>query len=183
MKKLLLSIFILFILIACRRAANERVQFPPETQNGANTFGCYIDGQPFIPFTTLFGNVRPINVHYTPIATPYYKAGFLSIQGIDARYSLGHAGSVLLQKLAVFATGDYSLQHIAACGNPYDCDSGGYYNAKEGRYYFIESGTLTITKLDTVNKIISGRFSFMAKDSSGNKKDVQGGVFDTQYRN
>lgn len=183
MKKVLISLSLLFLFISCRKNNNDSIQFPAETQSGLNTFGCYIDGKAFIPSTTLFGNVRPINVYYTPDSTQYYKAGFLSIQGIDARYSLDFAGDVLLQKLQVFGIGEYSLTHVFNCVKPYDCDGGGYYNAKEGKTYFIESGKLTITKLDTLNKIVSGRFYFSAKDTLGNRKEVKSGVFDTKYIN
>jgi hypothetical protein len=181
MKKVCISLSFLLILLACKKNGNSGIQFPPETQTGLNTFGCYVDGQPFIPSTTLSGNVHPINVHYTPASTPYYKAGFLSIQGIDARYSLDYAGNVFFQKLPVFGTGEYSLTHVFNCVQPYDCDGGDYYNAKERKSYFIENGRLTITKLDTVNKIISGRFSFVAKDTLGNRKVVTKGVFDATY--
>ncbi len=183
MKKVLIILCLLSLFISCRRNNNNNVQFPVETQTGLNTFGCYIDDNAFIPATTLFGNVRPIYVHYTPYSTPYYKAGFLSIQGIDARYYLDFAGSVGFQKLKVFEPGEYSLSHIFNCASPYNCDGGSYRNAKEGKTYFIESGKLVITKLDTINKIISGRFHFTSKDTLGNRKEIKGGVFDTRYIN
>jgi len=183
MKRILISLSFLSLFISCRKNKSDIIQFPAETQSGLNTFGCYIDGQAFIPSTTLFGNIRPINVYYTPDSTRYYNAGFLSIQGIDARYSLDFAGDILLQKLQVFGIGEYSLNHVFNCVNPYNCDGGEYYNAKEGKTYFIESGKLTITKLDTLNKIISGRFYFLSKDTLGNRKEVTSGVFDTKYIN
>lgn len=168
------------MVIACRKS-NYTIPFPEETRSGLNTFGCYIDGKAFVASTTLFGNVRPLTVFYTPDPTTYYKAGFLSIQGIDARYALDHAGNVSIQKLKVFGTGEYALLHAFNCADPYSCDRGGYYNAKEGKTYFIESGSLTITKLDTISKIISGRFHFTSKDNSGIRKEVQNGIFDGKY--
>jgi hypothetical protein len=181
MKRILIYLSFLLLFISCRKNNSDGIKFPLETQNGLNTFGCYIDGNAFIPSTTLFGNVRPINVYYTPGPTQYYKAGFLSVQGIDARYSLDFAGDILIQKLPVSGIGEYPLTHVFNCANAYDCDGGGYYNAKEGKTYFIESGKLTITRLDTLNKILSGKFYFTAKDTLGNKKEVKGGVFDTKY--
>ncbi|MEQ1796381.1 MAG: hypothetical protein ABL872_00445 [Lacibacter sp.] len=183
MKKSLITLCLFSLFISCRKNNSDSIQFPEETQSGLNTFGCYIDDKAFIPATTLFGNVQPIHVYYTPDSTQYYKAGFLSIQGIDARYSLDFAGDVLLQKLQVFGIGEYSLNHAFNCANPYNCDGGGYYNAKEGKTYFIESGKLTITRLDTLNKIISGRFYFTSKDTFGNRKEIKAGVFDTRYIN
>lgn len=121
-------------------------------------------------------------VYYAADSNLYYKAGFLSILGTDARYNLDFAGKVSIQKLPVLGTGEYSLGHVFNCASsPYDCDAGSYYNAKEWKNYFIESGKLTITKLDTINKIISGRFYFTAKDTLGNRKEITNGVFDTKY--
>ncbi len=183
MEKLVIIFCVFTLLPSCHKNNTNNIQFPAETQNGLNTFGCYINDKAFIPSATLFGNVKPINVYYTPDSTQYYMAGFLSIQGIDARYSLDFAGNIILQKLQVFGTGEYSLNHVFNCTNPYNCDGGGYYNAKENKTYFIESGKLTITKLDTVNKIISGKFYFTSKDTLGNLKEVKKGVFDTKYIN
>lgn len=181
MKRIVLTLSLLSFFISCRRNNIERIQFPAETQSGLNTFGCYVDGDEFIPSATARGMVHPINVYYTPDSTQLYKAGFLSIQGIDARYQLDFAGSVVIQKLQVFGVGEYSLSHVFNCIGPYACDGGSYRNSKEGKDYFIESGKLTITKLDTINKIVSGRFYFSSKDISGNRKEVTNGVFDTRY--
>ena len=151
MKKVLIGLSFLTLFFSCRKN-NNGIQFPAETQSGLNTFGCYLDGEPFIPSTTLFGNVHPVSAYYTPDSTQYYKAGFLSIQGIDARSSLDIAGDIFLQKLAVFGIREYSLSHVFNCGQPFDCDGDSYSNAKEGKNYFIENGQVTITKLDTLNK-------------------------------
>lgn len=132
MKKILISLSSPALFFSCRKNNNESIRFPSETQSGLNTFGCYINGEALIPSTTLFGNVHTINVYYTPDSTQYYKAGFLSILGIDARYYLDVAGNILIQKLTVFGIGEYPISHVFNCGQPYDCDGGAYYNAKEG---------------------------------------------------
>lgn len=183
MKKSVIFYSLLFLCASCHKHNAKGPEFPAETQNGLNTFGCYIDNKAFVPATTLFGNVRPINVFYAFDGSQGYKPGFLSIQGIDARYSLDYAGNVLIQKLELFKTGEYLLRDAGICPNPYECDGGGYYNAKEGKTYFIESGMLTITRLDTANKIISGKFYFTAKDTLGNRKDIKNGVFDCKFIN
>jgi len=174
--------FVLLVLTSsCWKSDRPEISFPAETRSGLNTFGCYIDGSPFVPSTTLFGNVRPISVYYNHDSTQYYPAGFLSINGIDARYELDVAGNVLIQKLQVFGEGNYPISHVFNCIDDYRCDGGGYLNAKESKNYFIDTGRLTITRLDTINKIISGRFSFVAKDTLGNAREIKNGIFDTKY--
>jgi hypothetical protein len=107
----------------------------------------------------------------------------LSIGGIDARYSLDIAGDIVINKLQVFGVGEYYLMHVANCGSNYGCDGIGYHNAKTSKTYFAESGKLTIIKLDIINKIVSGRFNFLAKDTAGNRIQITNGRFDAKYLN
>jgi hypothetical protein len=155
--------------------------FPAETAEGLNTFGAYIDGRPFLTATTLFGNVRPVTGIYFPGANPNYPPGFLSILGIDARYQLEDAGRIVFQKLGVFGPGEYPISHVFNCPKPEDCDGGAYVKANTNQVYFILSGMVTITKLDTVQKIVAGRFAFVVKDSLNNTRRVTNGVFDCTY--
>jgi hypothetical protein len=148
-----------------------------------NTFGAYIDGVPFIAATTLFGNVRPVNGIYEPGPNGFFPSGFLNINGIDARYSQVQAGGITIQKQGIFGPGTYPIANDRNCIDYNLCDLGGYDQASLSRVYFVESGTLTITKLDTLQKIISGRFSFVARDTLGNRRQVTGGVFDIRYDN
>jgi hypothetical protein len=169
----------LFIYNSCTKpiTVDEKISLPLETQDGRNTFGCYVNNDLFVP-TLIFGNVTPVLAHYTVSSD---KNSFLSIQGIDSRYNLDFAGSIVIQKLNILKEGDYELKHIFNWADPYSYDQGGYRNVKEDQFYFIETGKLTISKLDTVNKIISGRFYFSAKDTLGNRKEIKQGRFDIKY--
>lgn len=185
MQRVLLAFTLLTaISMSCRKNSdNNADSFPAETQEGKNTLGCYINDTAFISGTILFGQVRPVNVSYYRDSTTYYKAGFLSIGGIDARYFLDIAGDIVINKLQVFGPGEYNLQHVANCGSNYGCDDIGYHNAKTNKTYFAESGKLIITKLDTINNIVSGRFNFVAKDTTGNRIQITNGRFDAKYLN
>lgn len=182
--KILSFTLLTLIFFSCRKNSNED-SFPSETMVGKNTFGCYIDGHPFIAATTLFGQVRPVNVNYFPGPSyNMYKAGFLSVSGIDARSSLSVAGIVSINKLDIFGVGEYSLiDRGDSCGANYTCDDIGYHNDKTGQSFAVISGKLTITKLDTLNKIASGRFYFTAMDKLGNKVEITDGRFDAKYTN
>lgn len=187
-KKMTILTFIVFIAltISCSKNNEKESSFPAETQQGKNTLGCYVDGNPFYSATNLFGLVNPINVYYYKDSFPLlYSAGYLSVQGIDARYDLAIAGNIVIHKKNIFAVGEYPLvsQSVAFCNQNRSCDYTGYYNSKSGKSYSAESGKLILTKLDTVNKIVSGRFYFTAKDSLGNKIQVTNGRFDAKYPN
>ena len=182
MKRITLIITILFCfgILSCEKDFNEAEW---------GTFKCKINGKEFHPSTTLGGNVQPINVYYCPTGSQRYfnyPRGHLSIQGIDARYSLDIAGSVCIQKIGVFGVGEYPLT-FQECENFYSCDASWYYKSNEWDYftkegnYFAESGKLTITKLDTIERRISGTFYFDAKDIKGHKKKITNGVFNVKY--
>ena len=169
------------ISISCRKGTTQEITFPEITQEGKNTFGCYIDGNQFIAASTIFGLVRPINANYYYDSAKDFKAGSLFIQGIDARSTLPVAGSIAIQKMSVFGAGTLPLTFVSNCNKPYTCDASFYYNSQLSRNYFAETGELTISKLDTVNKIISGTFHFTAKDSIGVKTEISNGRFDVKY--
>jgi len=46
MKKILIFIFCIFLFINCKK--NELDALPPATQNGANTFGCLVNGNAWV---------------------------------------------------------------------------------------------------------------------------------------
>ena len=81
MKQFLLIILSLILLSSsCRKnKTNEPVdQLPQETQTGANTFGCLVDGKVFLPI----GN---------PLSGPIKKAQY---QFVNAKQGFGISGSL-----------------------------------------------------------------------------------------
>jgi hypothetical protein len=91
------------------------------------------------------------------------------------------SGNLVINKMNVFGTGEYSLISQAGTGNNFHLDDIGYYHEQSRKTYLAISGKLTVTKLDTVNHIVSGRFYFTAKDSLGSKVEVTDGRFDAKY--
>lgn len=180
-KLLVACIFILLTLFSCKKDYKQVTTFPEVTQEGKNTFGCYISTDKFIAGTTLFGLVIPLSVQYYTDSTNIYKSGSLFIEGIDARSTLSYSGMIAIQKMGVFSTGVYPLTYVANCNKQYACDASFYYNDKLGKNFFADTGELVITKLDTLNKIVSGTFHFSAKDSSGVTKEITNGRFDAVY--
>lgn len=176
MKTLLLYIVVILFFFSCKKE-----NFPKETQRGLNTFGCYINGAPFVPSSTLGGNITPVEAYFAEKTNQLYKAGFLSISAHDLTYNSPFEGSIEIQKLEVNGPGEYFLTHVFSCNQQYYCDAGGYNNSSRTKTFYIETGKLIITKLDTTAKIISGRFFFTAKDSLNNKIEVTKGVFDISY--
>jgi hypothetical protein len=142
-------------------------------QNGANTFGCKIDGVLFTPSKSagLFGS-PPLTVYNIP------SSGFTLL----GKYYGERAGdptskNVILSLVHLTSTGTYSLnsqpnkgifEHDYAGGPHYETDA-------------THTGTVNITLCDTVNHIYSGTFSFTAVDkNTGKVVSVTDGRFDVK---
>ena len=168
--------FYSLLFLFCSSCEKEKWETNPEKVE-LGTFRWKVDGKKAEASSTLFGTVRPISVFYNKTGSQdffNYPPGFLSIQGIAAGI-----GAVFMQKIGVFSIGEYQL--ISEGCKSYDCDDGGFNTWEGSKDYFIENGKLTITKLDTVAKIISGNFHFDAIDDLGNRKKITQGIFNVNY--
>lgn len=156
-------------------------QLPPETQTGANTFGCLVNGQAFTPKgSSLAGSILQANYQliYAPSSTGY----ILGITGRDR--STEEIKSILIgfDSLAAEEGRRYQLTTIIK-GN-----AGGQYGLypPTGSYQIFQTnntaiGELWIKKFDPVNQIVSGTFWFDAVNANGQKVEVRNGRFDVRF--
>jgi hypothetical protein len=180
MKKIVLILLIAFTLTNCNndddKPKTELEKLPPATQTGAQTFGCLIDGKAFVP--PKFGTNAP-NAFYQFVGGAYT----LSIGGNTSgnpnlkTISIGCLDMPLIQEttyvLKERLTNNYFGLYLIG---------GGIYGTYETN--IIENGTLTITRFDPTNFIISGTFSFTAKEiNTGETVEITEGRFDMQYTN
>ncbi|HRZ31582.1 DUF6252 family protein [Flavobacterium sp.] len=173
MKKLILLLLTAFTLSCCNndddKPQNPIDQLPPATQTGANTFGCLINGEPFV-------------VSNKSNQTAIYQGGGLLIGGqksIDNNFS----------QVSIFIS-ETSIGEIISENNSYVLNSnsvpkGEYYIENQNCFYFTSSnysGSITITKLDNINFIVSGTFEFKSiSDNCEGIIDITNGRFDLQY--
>jgi hypothetical protein len=151
MKKITFFISVLAAYIffaACE--THDNTKLPPETQTGANTFGCYIDGELFVQ-----SNKRPnfyipaLSATYIPIdVSPSEKKGiYISCFDINGK------------EIYLFFTDTETNSNIIIDEVFYS----GVVNFNVPNMY--------LTKLDTadIDGIISGRFAFNLTDSVNNR--------------
>lgn len=164
----------LLFLAACEK---DIMELPPATQTGAHTFGCRIDGAFWVPEG--FGIV--------PTA-PLLEARFIDDHiKINARY---FATSPTESEFEIYlkdvvAPGVYPLNKNVAI-YPNQSESYGYFVKRRFRptaiYLTNEryTGSVTITRVDKPNKIVSGTFAFRAEnvDVPGTYITVSEGRFD-----
>lgn len=166
MKKLFLLLLTTFTLSCCNdddNPQNPLDQLPPATQTGANTFGCLINGEPFV-------------VSNTSNQTAIYQGGVLQIGG-------GIDNSIMDKHISINISAPINLN------TPYDLtllpnNLAIFVNNGEGCYYDYDhttSGTLTITKFDQTNFIISGTFNFSTQTNECENINITNGRFDLQY--
>ena len=175
MKKLFLTLLITFTLSSCNdddnKPSNPVDQLPPATQVGANTFGCLLDGEVFIPG----GGTNSLDCVYQFVDGGYYFA----VQGNKRNEN---------NNLIGISLGTINLQIVES--NTYQLKEQQPGNAR-GRLYFSTlyndtsttyTGELTITKLDQINQIVSGTFWFDVIHPFTNQVvKVREGRFDMQY--
>lgn len=141
---------------------------PPETQTGANTFGCFVNGQVWRPG----GNDGTSN--YSVAYDYAYAQGTLSVGTYRLTGNGGDQQTLGFSSDSLRTTGIYKLSstghnRAAFVNRVTKCT---YITADPGTYC---NGTLTITRLDRTLGIVSGTFSFtLAKAGCDTIKVTQG---------
>ena len=178
MKNILILLSCLFLLVSCKKSIDA---LPEATQTGANTFGLKLDGQFWVP------------QKFAGISAPTLEA-FYSGTG-DLRITAGNFASEPTEtEFEIFvknasAPGVYQLNQNTEV-YPNAAASYGYYVKRKinplnewitNTQY---KGSVTITKLDLTNRIVSGTFEFTAGsiDSSAAPISVTDGRFDVKLQ-
>ena len=149
MKKPILSLLILAaIFSSCKKEVSE---LPPATQTGANTFGAKVNGELWIPQG--FGPIPANNL----LEARMLPSGDVIINARNFSSSPNETEFELVI-LAVTGPGTYTLS----------TSNYGYYVKRnitpenEWQTNVQYTGTINITKLDTVARFVSGTFQFNA---------------------
>jgi hypothetical protein len=148
---------------------------PNESQSGADTFGCYVNGKLFIP-------------KGSPFAGPVLKAQYSSqnnkpVFSISATMADGenrHSVSIVGDSVKL-AVGTYPIATPKAGG------VSGHYNfpdplSPQASYTSttVLAGQLTIKHFDSIKYVVSGTFYFDALNSNGEKVEIREGRFDVK---
>lgn len=195
MKSTILLLF--FALSSCTKDSTKQdpvAQLPPETQTGANTFGCTINNQVFYPRDgsgNLGGGTADKGLIFwgSPDGPPNYVWNEIDCgnfkDGKPASRMIIH-----LQGLATNGVGEYTwkstnfLKSIDGLPQNYlfvkvfDATSNTY------KYYgsYENSGKVNLTRYDFVNRIVSGNFSGKLRLKDGTEEiDIVNGRFDLKW--
>lgn len=164
---LLLALSITMLSNSCKKekSPNPVLQLPSETQTGKNTFGCKINGEVWLPKGALL-TTPAYDVQY------YKSSGTLLIK--TNRADKGQSLNIYLY--GVYQNNDYTIHNPINNTYRYD-DVHGSCQLYE-RTNSTQTGIVTITRLDTLSKVISGRFSGTLKQNGCPDINITEGRFD-----
>jgi len=168
------------LIFSCNKETEIITPFPPNTETGANTFMFRVNGGEIINSQVGYFAAKPrISIYYSQIE-PVYGSYFFDITSGILFLADNKFISITVKEMPTIGKYDLSSGNSGAS---YDDE-----NPTELHYYtdVNNTGELNITKLDTINHIISGTFTFKARQwcLNGNCNGVVtiDGQFDVTYK-
>lgn len=164
----------LFSFAKCNKDSDNEAQLPPATQTGANTFGCKVNGKVFVPRD---GRGKPgLIVQYTYLGTGPGGGWYLNMPPTNWVPNPPISVNITTDSLLVQEGVTYPFRSGKGNAKAAYADGNGYTKLDS------DSGSLTITKFDKTNGILSGTFYFTGTNTSTNEKvQVTDGSFDVRF--
>ncbi len=169
----LLLAILLLTLTACKKNDEAGCQgvdcLPPATQTGEDTFGCLVNGEPFLDNSGFF------NCFYQLVDGEYYFG--ITAQDSGNEYIQIDIGSLnssieIETELELNEREDGNFYALLS----FDCI------CPQGMTNSNTPGTLEITKLDLTNNIVSGIFNFtVTNPDTGETYEITEGRFDSFF--
>lgn len=174
------SVMTVFTFNQCKKKTEEP-QLPPETTTGAMTFGCKVNGKVFVPKD---GRGRPgLYVQYVNLGAGVGGGWFLNIPAVNwepadiPSLQIGTDSLLIAENSTYQFKIDSNYQSVKGTAYAkYAIGSNGYIKLNS------DVGELTITRFDQVNRIMSGKFFFIATNTVNREKiNITEGRFDIRY--
>jgi len=186
MKPLFLKVTVLIfftITISCINKDDPKDQLPSITQTGANTFGCVINGEVLIPKNGI-GVPEPkgIQVYY------FQNKNFV-IDAANLKDNDGDRIYIYVHNLISTGTYQFGLSNGANTSTfepSYPHCWIRTFNGSTGGIKYLSntnSGTITITRFDPINHIVSGIFNLTVfnKNKPNETIEITNGRFDVNW--
>lgn len=176
--------FIFFILSLCFTLQscnndddNNNDTLPPATQTGANTVGCLVNGEVFLPKNEGINPAVVCNYEF------FNGEFYFNLRFTDQRNGGNEGVRLRTQRVNLQVNQTYSLDKNTVNDGDFTGCGGEYQTSVSNEFLTTSSiiGELTITHLDLSNSIISGTFWFDAINEEGEIVEVRDGRFDYVY--
>jgi hypothetical protein len=170
--KLILFAIAILALNSCKKDPTKNAVLPEATQEGNNTVGFILNDEVWVPYGDCKTRCNKILARYGLPSTEEF--------GIDFQFGREKGGKV--SALTISST---LIGNITSTGNKIDSIGVNFQGENSlgntDRYSRMQSGSkFIITKIDTINRIISGEFEFILNEDSGSGKQIilKNGRFD-----
>ncbi len=180
MKKLLNILLPLTLFWALTASKCSKDELPPETQEGKNTFGCYVNGELFVPRG---GGLGPIKTCYYQLIYPSDNGYVFQVSASDKRGNIPKNIAINIDSMKISEGLIIQLKHGIR-----GVEGGAQYSGELGadgihRFYTNDEviGQIVINKFDEINHIAAGTFWFTAVNSLGDTVKITDGRFDMKY--
>ncbi len=182
MKNLFLLVFLLATIACGNRTEEETAKLPPETQNGANTFGCIVNGKLFYPrdgIGDVMGTAKAIvfsgNYQFDEIRVANLR------DGKPINYMYFHLQDIPTNGVGEYVWKESNFNHgVDGLMQNYLYIRAYDYNTNTWKWYtsYENSGKTTITKYGG-QPIVSGTFSGKLRTTDGKETiEITNGRFD-----
>ena len=195
MKKLIYILSFFLLLSGCSKdnnPADPLAKLPPETQTGANTFGCIINGQVFYPrdgTSSLFnpgGKGLKYWGDHTVDQNLYNEIEIRNLKdGKPCSRMIIHIHGLFQNKAGEYVWKSSNFQNsIDGLMQNYVFARIFDETSQTWKFYgsYENSGKVTITRYDLPNRIVSGNFNGKLKLFNGNEEiEIKNGRFDIKW--
>ena len=182
MKKLLYISFV-FVLTGCPKDVDELSKLPRQTQEGAGTFGMLVNGKSWQPYSFMptIINRKPLYISYS-LRDKFVRVQTRNEQSKEwflfAVTDISGIGSYTINSKLYFSTSDSAY---ADCNNTTRFEED-YNCLLSYKFNKLLSSSVNITRLDTIQKIVSGTFEVELISDNNQKLQITNGRFDSHFR-
>ncbi len=164
----------LFTFSKCKKDKTDHNGLPPATQEGKNTLGFLLNGQPWTPQGFSGTANLSIDVDYSFNSGIFNIAGYRTINGITEQFTIGVSDSLNL----ILNPYTFTIRNNAVFGVSYTKNSCDYFSKD---ILTTAQGSMVLTKIDKTNRIISGTFNATLSKPGCTEMKITEGRFDMKY--
>ena len=168
------SIYCLFCFAKCKKDNPDNNGLPAATQEGKNTLGFLLNGQPWKPQGVRgTGN---LSIDFDPAFNQgvFNIVAYNFVPSISEQFIIGVKDSLNF----INAPANFNLRNNSLLGVAYTNSNCSIFSNEAST---LVSGNLSLTKLDRTNRIIAGTFSFTLNKTGCSEIRITDGRFDMKF--
>lgn len=180
---LILTLFLLAVVLGCKKEIKQK-EFPTDTTEGKNVFGCYIDNKmllPCRPWGISEYNLSILKTNSWQYDLTHFGISISANNSCDKSYTYGRYVIISFDSVQISTNATYKLgSFYGTTRNKVSClyseDLQGYSSDSS------LNGSLIVTYFDKDKRILSGKLEATLKDINNTKTvQLKEGKFDVKF--